>query len=589
MAKTYYSIGAGTNGQAYSASVWVKNQGATTVTLHSNQGGISTTVAPGESKRAKMKNIISNGVGEIQIQFRTANIADSMDIIAWRPQYEQKADCTSFTDTTRAAESLLIPEPVRNGVLNEAEGEISIWAYEDGVVQNAKIIDSTISVSGRLVLYKTATNGRHSVWFNNGERILAGVGLSVGWHLHKLVWKGVYVAYFVDGVKVGENSMPSFATFLGVANFYVGVDYSSGAQYNSWVDSLIIKNHTQADAAAIAAAAAAEYVTCSQQPFAADANTMYLQNFDDSLGGIMPFKKTLAAGLGNYVVDASGVPWVHMLLKPRYPSDGNEQATVYVDYVRLGTKYAYASNPKLTRITRNLAVDGNFAQGGQWGAADATRRKYGITPLGAGWYMRETGGSWEVYQDFFLVPGQAYSMGCWTRKAAGIGNGGRPRIGISHFGFSMASTLATNDIYGIDSAEWHWITGTFTVPAGARLARIYLMSQGITGLTANASDFAGFVLIPGSTPPGPPPTFPGRQTNTLQVTAELNATDLVSAISDIDARDVSMNGTRINSQASPQFLGEGMPLPPGLSTMQLESAASSGLWKATIKYTPRYD
>jgi hypothetical protein len=98
--------------------IYIKNTGTTTVQTYPSLQGIRVDILPGESKLVKMENIIGNGSSLLQFQFLALDVADSLDFIAWRPMVEAKPYCTSWTDGTRAPETLSVP------VLFEREGEV---------------------------------------------------------------------------------------------------------------------------------------------------------------------------------------------------------------------------------------------------------------------------------------------------------------------------------------------------------------------------------------------------------------------------------------------------------------------------------
>jgi hypothetical protein len=112
-------------GKAYSQCVYVKNIGATPVLISTSvPGGTATPVLPGEIRLVKIENNIGNGTTSYSMEFRTANIEDSLDFIAWRPMAEARSYCTSFTDGTRSPESLSVPVPFTP----QQGGEISFIA-----------------------------------------------------------------------------------------------------------------------------------------------------------------------------------------------------------------------------------------------------------------------------------------------------------------------------------------------------------------------------------------------------------------------------------------------------------------------------
>lgn len=242
--------------------------------------------------------------------------------------------------TTRQPEVLTLPA----SVLNEAEGEISVWAYEDGVDRRVSILDTT-ATAGRMRFVKSA--GRVMELYINNAWWFGISALTIGYHLLKLVWKGNYVALFVDGVPRKELNSTTAVSFAGVTTVYVGGSLYT-AQWNAPIDNLVIRNKTQATPEAIAAQAALEY---TQGQVLADGNTTYCQDFDGSLAAVCPFTKKITANVGNYIIEnPDGTKGAHVLVRSRYPSDGIKPAAVYTDYTDLKTKIGYTENPKITVI-----------------------------------------------------------------------------------------------------------------------------------------------------------------------------------------------------------------------------------------------
>lgn len=83
-------------------SVLVHNLGATTVQVATNGAGASVNVAPGETRYVQTANA-APVAGAIQLTFRALNAADNLDFLAWGPQIEQRAFCTTFTGINAAA------------------------------------------------------------------------------------------------------------------------------------------------------------------------------------------------------------------------------------------------------------------------------------------------------------------------------------------------------------------------------------------------------------------------------------------------------------------------------------------------------
>jgi len=112
-------------GQAYVASLHIKNIGNHPVVIHTNLSSTSTqTVDVGETTLVKIAGV-GNGFNIFQIQLRALDAAHSLDFIAWQPMAEAKEYATSFHETTRAAESLTMPTAGLTGA-GTIEGMVDI-------------------------------------------------------------------------------------------------------------------------------------------------------------------------------------------------------------------------------------------------------------------------------------------------------------------------------------------------------------------------------------------------------------------------------------------------------------------------------
>ena len=83
-------------GQVITLSFWMRNNGATPITLNSNLGGRVGTLQPNEGRRVVFPGIVSNEVSAIQIQIRSANRAP-VDFTWWRIQLEDGSVATDWS------------------------------------------------------------------------------------------------------------------------------------------------------------------------------------------------------------------------------------------------------------------------------------------------------------------------------------------------------------------------------------------------------------------------------------------------------------------------------------------------------------
>jgi hypothetical protein len=119
----YPVLGPSVNGVLYSASVKINNIGSKPLVVDCNLPNSSKVIQPGEIKTVKA-TATGNGVSAFQFTFNTLHnaISDSLDFIAYQPMVETKPYATSWTDGTRAGESLNIAPDA----INLSEGEIEL-------------------------------------------------------------------------------------------------------------------------------------------------------------------------------------------------------------------------------------------------------------------------------------------------------------------------------------------------------------------------------------------------------------------------------------------------------------------------------
>jgi len=199
-------------------------------------------------------------------------------------QLEQKPYPTSFTDGTRAAETLTIPT---EGVLNPQEGTVECWVYIDD-----RFIDG---MAGKhawiwgtkgdpyypiLNLYRNAaTNSLRFVSrdANNNQSYIEKPlsQISVGWHYIACTWKSSRLAFLLDGQLVGEVVSPYLPNAVD-AQMYIGHNPRVGEQCNSLIDDLRISNRARSDAEILAAYQ-------SGKPLQRDEWTTYKADFDEKI------------------------------------------------------------------------------------------------------------------------------------------------------------------------------------------------------------------------------------------------------------------------------------------------------------------
>src|SRR5699024_8681256 len=83
------------SGVTYTWSIYAKNTGSTSVRFNTNRIG-SYTLEPEESKKIIITGGNTSG-SSMQIQIRTLDVADDMDITIWRPKLEKGNKATDWT------------------------------------------------------------------------------------------------------------------------------------------------------------------------------------------------------------------------------------------------------------------------------------------------------------------------------------------------------------------------------------------------------------------------------------------------------------------------------------------------------------
>jgi hypothetical protein len=211
-AKYYWIIASpSVSGQAYTVTVYLKNIGAGSVLIATGLGN-STTIASGESKLVKI-SVIGNGTYNMNMVFSTANVSDSLDIIAWHPQVESKACPTSFIETSRAAESLTIPTTGLNVSGGTIEGIFEVTDVAKRQTGNNRVIRIP-GTSGQIVFYHSVST-HWNFYISNGTtesyNALADSLIPNGWYYYKAYWDSSSIVFDIWSLstktKVGSVSV----------------------------------------------------------------------------------------------------------------------------------------------------------------------------------------------------------------------------------------------------------------------------------------------------------------------------------------------------------------------------------------------
>jgi hypothetical protein len=156
------------------------------------------------------------------------------------PSIEKKAYCTSFTATTRAAESLTLD--VR-GLLRPSAGTILGWWYEDGQASGVHYLFDTDGAD-RLYLRRNGANYEAVC----GTGTLSFAKPAVGWHCVALRWEELGFDVLIDGVKQGTGSLTKPLSDVG-RTAYFGCDKLGGSQWNNLWQRVPLVQRRWSDAA----------------------------------------------------------------------------------------------------------------------------------------------------------------------------------------------------------------------------------------------------------------------------------------------------------------------------------------------------
>ncbi|MCS1350326.1 distal tail protein Dit [Mechercharimyces sp. CAU 1602] len=129
-------------------------------------------------------------------------------------------------------------------VLNETEGTIEFWVYEEG---DSPVQRYMIDLNGnsRMSLYRS-TDGNYVIYFN-GEEVMSSSAPSIGWHAITIRWNGTEVTLFVDGIEMDSEVLTQSVSFYEATRLYVGCDQHGANQWNSLIDDMRISNIARAD------------------------------------------------------------------------------------------------------------------------------------------------------------------------------------------------------------------------------------------------------------------------------------------------------------------------------------------------------
>ncbi|WP_418791476.1 phage head spike fiber domain-containing protein [Phosphitispora sp. TUW77] len=224
--KYYYVIlSPSVSGQSYSESVHIKNIGSTTLRISTNAGGLCQDVLPGEITLVKLENAIGNNISSLQMHFRTLNIDDSLDFIAWKPQANKGSTVFDFMLQSEG-KGITVEEGTTNISLYSEQFDNTYWSKTNctisanavnspwGTLTADKLVESAITNEHYVKKTLTISSGvsyTQSCYAKKAER---------GWLALQTNMTGAYkVAFFdLDSGALGTVSSGLTASIEDVGN-----------------------------------------------------------------------------------------------------------------------------------------------------------------------------------------------------------------------------------------------------------------------------------------------------------------------------------------------------------------------------------
>lgn len=227
-------------GRRFACQVKVKNIGSTNAVVNGNRGAsylAGSQVKPGEIKTVMWVTEsypVGTG-GNLQIQLRTVNVEDSLDVIVFQPQVEEKTFHTPFVDGTRPKASLSYPKEL----INPAMFTFSAWVKLNVMPSQAGLVPSGLAPIFEISNGITGTNRLLFGWLASNELVVwrstlvgaenSGLRTSsifnstdVGvWRFYTVTFDGTTYKVYVDGKLVGSMRM-SPATYHPSSNLGIG-------------------------------------------------------------------------------------------------------------------------------------------------------------------------------------------------------------------------------------------------------------------------------------------------------------------------------------------------------------------------------
>jgi hypothetical protein len=297
----YFSIPSQASGTTITVnlSVWIPAT-STLSSLSINLEGAafpSAVIVQGDpNKKGQWQALTATGVtgatGASAAVLRVNCASDGQIVYSDAWQGELKAYRTSWTDSTRTAETLTIPTTG----LSPSAGTVEMWVYVSATTRRLNAGYNRIfelpragNNAGILLFHdQPVANWKVECWDDTGNAssmVAADSYTPDGWHHFAVRWNAAEASLFIDGVKRGFANTPRLPSAF-YSPGWLGSSRTGANQLNTYFDDIHISTVARSDAEIAAHAGATA-------PIAADGNTLGRLPLDGSLVSDYPSSATI--------------------------------------------------------------------------------------------------------------------------------------------------------------------------------------------------------------------------------------------------------------------------------------------------------
>ncbi len=570
------------SGRTDTISLYAYNPNDTDITVYLGLAGLGyegegkKTIGPGQVSRVIATRTLGVTSSNSTIRFREET--GKTFFVDMVQKEDGKGYPTSWTlgGTTRNNETLKIHTA---GVFDTSQGTAEAWVYaplnNSGGLNRACLLSDwhgTSSSANRSFDLRVTDGGRLSFAATGVSDIQTDAGKipSNVWTYVAIAWDhGTYKLY-VNGVLeatgTGAASLNPFSPTIAVGSFDFGWADSYRHYLNGFIGGLRISNRARTDE---------EIAVQYDRPFERDASTTLLLPFNKDLSGIYAYESVLTSP-ANYI-DGDGA--VHILARPRYASDGVDDAAILTDYVDFSVVHDMVKNPSLVNLGKNMVANGGFEElengvPAGWSVFEGSPSLERIDPHGGNVAVKVFGSN-NYYQDVSVRPGAFYALSHWIKGSV---SETQATLNVQ-WRTASGSVIQTKTTSVAISTGWQRVQATYQAPSNAAVARVVAFKNGAEPAYI---DDVQFEEVDASTDTAT--GYEEQRTQTATYTGELVTGDVLRL--EGARRTVEQNGENALASVNSSFVVHGFKLNPGKNVLSLDS--DIGAYKATLRYTPRW-